>query len=107
RRLVGLRREAASAGPETAVEAAYREAALIYHDPLLFHLALWHGQRADYLALGHVFAAAEAGEPDGPVLERYAARHNTYVRALALFDALLATDPPEPWRERAHFSRGM
>lgn len=105
RDLARLQRQAAGDGLE-AVEAAYREAALIYRDPLLFHLALWHGERARYLAFGHVFSAA-ASEPDRSILAADAARQITYVRALALFDQLLATDPPEPWRERALFSKGM
>lgn len=103
--LARLRDQAAGQGQE-AVEAAYGEAALIYRNPRLFHLALWHGQRAQYLAFGHVFTAA-ASEPDRTILAEDTARQITYVRALALFDQFLATDPPEPWRERALFSKGM
>lgn len=104
--LVQLQQQQAAGSATEAVEAAYGEAALIYREPFLFHLALWHGERARYLAFGHVFTAA-AREPDRTILAQDAARQITYVRALALFNQFLAADPPEPWRERALFSKGM
>lgn len=103
--LAELRAGREGRGAEAAA-AAYQEAALIYRDPHLFALALWHGQRAQYLAFGHLFEAA-AHELDGAILAEDAAGQITYIRALALFEELLAAQPPEPWRERALFSKGM
>src|SRR5690606_2835115 len=96
--LAELRAGREGRGAEAAA-AAYQEAALLYRDPHLFALALWHGQRAQSLAFGHLLEAA-AHELDGAILAEDAAGQITYIRALALFEELLAAQPPEPWRER-------
>lgn len=95
------------ADPGRMAQRRYEEAAAIYREPLLFYLPLWHGERAAYLAFGHVFDAADAGLWDASALRRYVQAHNTYVRALELFERLLGSDPPEPWKEKAFFSRAM